>query len=111
MVEKVAIIGSGLVGKSWAMIFASVGFQVTLYDIEKSQVDKALDNISVELDQFEKDGVLRGNLKASEQKKLISGTTELEKCVEVRKFHDLITINKILYVITHWAKAKKKPRS
>ncbi len=26
--EKVAIIGSGLVGKSWAMIFASAGNQV-----------------------------------------------------------------------------------
>ena len=29
--EKVGIVGSGLVGKSWAMIFASKGFQVIKY--------------------------------------------------------------------------------
>ena len=28
--EKVSIVGSGLVGKSWAMIFASAGYRVRL---------------------------------------------------------------------------------
>lgn len=28
--KKVAIVGSGLVGKSWAMIFASVGYEVRI---------------------------------------------------------------------------------
>ena len=27
--KKVGVVGSGLVGKSWAMIFASQGYQVT----------------------------------------------------------------------------------
>ena len=27
---KVGIVGSGLIGKSWAMIFASVGYEVTI---------------------------------------------------------------------------------
>ena len=80
--EKVAIIGSGLVGKSWAMIFASVGYKVSLYDIDSKQVDKALENISVELEQFEKDGVLRGNLKADEQRPLITGSTDLDEAVK-----------------------------
>jgi len=84
--EKVAIIGSGLVGKSWAMIFASVGYKVTLYDIDPQQVQKALDNIKVELEQFEKDGVLRGNLKAAQQQPLISGSTDLEQSVKVNFF-------------------------
>lgn len=84
--EKVAIIGSGLVGKSWAMIFASVGYKVTLYDIDSQQVQKALDNIKVELEQFEKDGVLRGNLKAAQQQPLISGSTDLEQSVKVNFF-------------------------
>eukprot|EP00093_Oithona_nana_P006362 06362.XXX_347668_348795_1 [CDS] Oithona nana genome sequencing. len=82
IMEKVAIIGSGLVGKSWAMIFASVGYKVTLYDIDPQQVQKALDNIKVELEQFEKDGVLRGNLKAAQQQPLISGSTDLEQSVK-----------------------------
>ena len=83
MSEKVAIIGSGLVGKSWAMIFASAGYKVTLFDIEEAQVQKALENIAVELDQFEKDGVLRGQLSAEAQKKLISGSSKLDDCIKV----------------------------
>ena len=63
------------------MIFASAGYKVTLYDIEKSQVDKALENIALELVQFEKDGVIRGNLTAEAQTKLISGSTNLADCI------------------------------
>jgi len=81
MSEKIGIVGSGLIGKSWAMIFASVGYQVVLYDVEESQVSKALDNIKSELHQFEKEGILRGNLSAEEQIKLISGTSSLQECV------------------------------
>ena len=81
--KKVAIVGSGLVGKSWAMIFASVGYNVTMFDIEPAQVAKALANIGDELDQFEKDGVLRGTLKAAEQKPLITGSSDLAECVKV----------------------------
>ena len=83
--KKVAIVGSGLVGKSWAMIFASVGYNVTMFDIEPAQVAKALANIGDELDQFEKDGVLRGTLKAAEQKPLITGSSDLAECVKVSK--------------------------
>merc|ERR1712008_440285 len=79
--EKVGIIGSGLVGKSWAMIFASVGYKVTLFDIEKSQVAKALENIATELVQFEKYGVIRGTLSAEAQTKLISGSSNLSDCI------------------------------
>ena len=84
--KKVAIVGSGLVGKSWAMIFASVGYDVTMFDIEPKQVETAIKNIGVEVDQFEQDGVLRGKLNASEQKKLISGSTDLAKCVKVKAY-------------------------
>lgn len=36
---------SGLIGRSWAMLFASAGFKVKLYDIEQRQVTYALDSI------------------------------------------------------------------
>ena len=36
--EKIGIVGSGLIGKSWAMIFASEGFNVVLYDVDQAQV-------------------------------------------------------------------------
>jgi len=82
MSEKVAIIGSGLVGKSWAMIFASAGYKVTLYDILESQVSAALTNIASELVQFEKDGVIRGTISAADQTKLISGSSNLSDCIK-----------------------------
>jgi len=82
MSEKVAIVGSGLVGKSWAMIFASAGYKVTLFDIDENQVAKALENIATELIQFEKDGVIRGTLSAEAQTNLISGSTNLADCIK-----------------------------
>lgn len=81
--KKVAVVGSGLVGKSWAMIFASVGYNVTLFDIEPTQVTKALENIAIELDQFEEEQVLRGTLTAKAQIALISGSSDLAECVKV----------------------------
>ena len=47
--EKVGIVGSGLIGKSWAMIFASEGFNVVLFDVDQNQVTKA---IQVKQDQY-----------------------------------------------------------
>ena len=79
--KKVGIIGSGLVGKSWAMIFASVGHQVTLYDIDKAQVDKALANIKDQLLELEAEGQIRGKLSAAEQIALITGCTDLKEAV------------------------------
>jgi len=79
--EKIGIVGSGLIGKSWAMIFASVGYEVMLYDVDPSQVKRALESIASELQEFEKDGTLRGELSAAQQTNLIAGTSSLEECV------------------------------
>ena len=43
---KIGIVGSGLIGKSWAMIFASVGYNVVLYDVEEKQVTAAIESIA-----------------------------------------------------------------
>ena len=81
--DKVGIIGCGIVGKQWAMIFASVGYKVVLFDIDEKQVSKALSDISANLKKFEEEGTLRGDVNAQQQSQFISGTNKLEECVKV----------------------------
>lgn len=84
--QKIGIIGSGLIGKSWAMIFASVGYKVVMYDVDQAQVSRAIENIREELLEFEEAGTLRGELGAAAQAALVSGTSSLAECVEGAKY-------------------------
>ena len=40
--ERIAIIGAGLIGRAWAMVFARAGQSVTIWDNEPGAVVKAL---------------------------------------------------------------------
>ena len=60
--------------------------QVVLFDVDKGQVDRALQLIDVELRQFEKDGLLKGDISAEEQSKLITGSSSLEETVKVNNW-------------------------
>jgi len=39
--NRVAVVGAGLIGRSWAIVFAGGGFEVALYDAERDIIDKA----------------------------------------------------------------------
>lgn len=80
--EKVGIVGSGLIGRSWAMLFAAAGYKVVMYDIEKSQLDQAMLVIEEQLLDLESKKLLRGKLNAGEQLRLISTTNELGVAVQ-----------------------------
>jgi len=80
--EKIAIVGSGLIGQSWAMIFAGNGHRVTIFDILPEQVAKALANVRETLARYEAQGCLRGTLTSGQQADLISGATDLGECLE-----------------------------
>ncbi|KAF6376069.1 crystallin lambda 1 [Rhinolophus ferrumequinum] len=78
----VVIVGSGLIGRSWAMLFASGGFKVKLYDIEQQQITNALENIRKEIKLLEQLGALKGTLSAEQQLSLITGCSNIQEAVE-----------------------------
>lgn len=80
--EKVSIVGSGLIGQYWAMIFASGGYKVSVYDISEEIVSRALVQIKEKLTRYEQQGCLRGTTSAEEQAALISGHTDLAECLQ-----------------------------
>ena len=40
--EKIAVIGCGLIGQGWAAVFAQAGFEVAMYDVSAEAADRAL---------------------------------------------------------------------
>ncbi|CAH1173643.1 unnamed protein product [Phaedon cochleariae] len=80
--RKISIVGSGLIGRSWAMIFASAGYSVSLYDIDQKQIETALADIEQQLKTLEKGGLLRGTTSSDQQFALIKGTINLQESVK-----------------------------
>jgi 3-hydroxyacyl-CoA dehydrogenase len=56
--EKIAIIGSGLIGRAWAMVFARAGHPVKMYDNAAGAVDKALGLIEQGLGELKNAGLI-----------------------------------------------------
>ncbi len=56
--EKIAIIGSGLIGRAWAMVFARAGHPVKVYDNAPGAVDKALGLINAGLAELKGAGLI-----------------------------------------------------
>jgi len=56
--EKVAIIGSGLIGRAWAMVFARAGHPVRLYDAAPGAAEKALALIREGLQELNEFGLI-----------------------------------------------------
>src|ERR1044071_4210199 len=55
---RVAIIGSGLIGRAWAMVFARAGWHVAMYDAVEGVADKALGLIAEGLDELARHGLI-----------------------------------------------------
>lgn len=56
--EKIGIIGAGLIGRAWAMVFARAGHDVVMYDAAAGAVDKALGLIEAGLRESREFGLI-----------------------------------------------------
>ncbi len=56
--EKIAIIGSGLIGRAWAMVFARAGHQVTMYDTAPGAVSHAIGLVEEGLVELKNAGLI-----------------------------------------------------
>ena len=63
-VQRIAVIGSGLMGRGIAYAAALGGFDTSLHDVSSAALDKAMAQIRADLDE----GIARGKVQASEAK-------------------------------------------
>jgi len=56
--SQVAVIGAGLIGRSWAIVFACAGWRVVLHDTVPAALDKALGHIRGGLEELESSGLV-----------------------------------------------------
>ena len=79
--KKVALIGCGLIGQSWAICFLSAGFDVSLFDPVKGVTKKAKEKIKAKLSDLQNYGLLK-NKNISDYLDRIHLTQDLLHAVE-----------------------------
>ncbi|KAK5920552.1 hypothetical protein CgunFtcFv8_024349 [Champsocephalus gunnari] len=80
--NTITVIGSGLIGRSWAMVFVSGGYSVKIYDNQPGQAARAIQEIRKQLEELEEAHMLRGELRANQQLALISSHDDLSQALQ-----------------------------
>lgn len=84
-IEKVAVLGGGLIGSSWATNFLWKGCPVTIYDISREAVEASKSRIGANLEYLVSKGILgAGEMKAAME--LASFTTSIKDAVSGAQF-------------------------
>lgn len=58
MTTRIGILGAGLIGRAWAIVFARAGMSVTVYDVNESALDKAREAIRQSLIDLQQAGLI-----------------------------------------------------
>src|SRR6476619_190223 len=78
MERSAAIIGGGLIGRAWAMVFARAGWRVRLYDNASAQLDAARGHIAASLAEQQAAGLVDNAAGATSR---IATVTSIEDAV------------------------------
>ncbi len=73
---KIAIVGSGLIGRAWATIFASHGFDVALHDVVAGAAEAARTHIAGNLGELEEHGLVQDPAGALARIRVASGLAD-----------------------------------
>ncbi|MDR3522712.1 MAG: 3-hydroxyacyl-CoA dehydrogenase [Acetobacteraceae bacterium] len=57
--DKIAVVGGGLIGRAWSMVFARSGFQVSLFDQSQEAASNALGFIAARLPELHAAGLIK----------------------------------------------------
>ena len=78
--KKIAIIGAGMVGRAWSIVFAKKCEQVTLYDTDDKAIEDSILLISMAAQELYKIGLLEDDPNII--LKRISGTNNIKKAID-----------------------------
>jgi 3-hydroxyacyl-CoA dehydrogenase len=57
--EKIAVVGGGLIGRAWSIVFARAGFHVSLFDQSQEAASNALGFIAARLPELHEAGLIK----------------------------------------------------
>ena len=80
--RKIGVLGSGLIGASWAGLFSAFGYETFLYDSKKGAVDDAIDKIPEIWSALE---TLHGELQNKKKVKKVYNLEDLKECSFVQE--------------------------
>lgn len=80
--KRIGVLGSGLIGASWAGLFSAFGYETYLYDSKKGAVDEAIDQIPEIWSSLE---TLHGELQNRKKVKKVYNLEDLKECSFVQE--------------------------
>ena len=73
---RIAIIGAGLIGRSWAIVFSRAGWEVALHDSAPGATDRALAMVTDGLAELQQNGLVDDAKTATKRVRIASSLVQ-----------------------------------
>lgn len=85
-INKISIIGSGIMGHGIAQVVATAGFEVKIYDISK----KALENAEIKIERSLEYGIKKGKIDTTQKKEILGRISFFDNLNQAAEDADLV---------------------